>query len=57
LDIQAGIMIQIHINGNHLINLVFNINSQQVKKQGRKQGYKRKNEDGGQNKWQKVMGT
>jgi len=57
LDIQANIVIQIHITGNHLTNLVFNINFQKVKKQRRKQGYKRKNDNGGQNKWQKVMGV
>jgi len=50
-------MIQIHITGNHLMNPVFNINFQKVKKWGRKQGYERKNDDGGQNKQQKVMGV
>ena len=55
MDIQANIVIQIHITGNHLMNPVFNINFQKVKKRGRKQGYERKNDDGGQNKWQKLM--
>jgi len=57
LDIQVNIAIQIHITGNHFTNPVFNINFQKVKKWGRKQGYERKNNDGGQNKWQKVMGV
>jgi len=57
LGIQENVKIQIYIDGSHLVNPVFNINYQQVKKRGRKQGYERQKEDGGQNKWQKVMGT
>jgi len=57
LDIQVNIVIQIHITGNHLTNPVFNINFQKVKKRGRKQEYKRKNNNSGQNKQQKVMGV
>ena len=45
------------LTGSHLVNLVFNINVQQGKKCGRKQGDERKKEDDGQNKQQKVMGT
>jgi hypothetical protein len=57
LGIQENVKIQIYIDGSHLVNPVFNINYQQVKKRGRKQGYERQKEDGGQNKRQKVMGT
>jgi hypothetical protein len=57
LGIQENIKIQIYIDGSHLVNPVFNINYQQVKKRGRKQGYERQKEDGGQNKRQKVTGT
>jgi hypothetical protein len=57
LGIQENVKIQIYIDGSHLVNPVFNINYQQVKKRGRKQGYERQKEDGGQNKRQKVTGT
>ena len=57
LEIQENIAIQIHIGGSHLVNRVnINIKLHWVKKQVKKQGYERKNEDSGQNKWQKVMG-
>jgi hypothetical protein len=55
-EIQESITIQIHIDGNHLVNPVFNINFQRVKKRGREQEYEKKKEDGGQNKQQKVTG-
>ena len=57
LEIQENVTIQIYIDGSHLVNPVFNINFQQLKKWGSKQEYKRKKEDGGQNQRQKVMGT
>jgi hypothetical protein len=56
LEIQANITVQIYIDGSHLVNPVFNINFQQVKKRGRKQGYEKEKEDGGQNERQKVTG-
>ena len=56
LEIQENVTIQIYIDASHLVNPVFNINFQQVKKWGRKQGYERKKEDGRQNKRQKVTG-
>jgi len=56
LEIQENVTIQIYIDASHLVNPVFNINFQQVKKRGRKQGYERKKEDGRQNKRQKVTG-
>jgi hypothetical protein len=56
LEIQENITIQIYIDGSHLVNPVFNINFQRVKKRGRKQEYEKKKEDGGQNKRQKVTG-
>jgi hypothetical protein len=54
LEIQENVAVQICIDGSHLVNPVFNIKYQQVKKRGRKQGYERKKEDGTQNKQQKV---
>jgi hypothetical protein len=56
LEIQGNVTIQIYIDASHLVNPVFNINFQQVKKRGRKQGYERMKEDGRQNKQQKVTG-
>jgi hypothetical protein len=65
-EIQENVTIQIYIDNSHLVNPVFNMNVQRVKKRGRKQGDERKkddggkkDDDGGQNKWRKViiMGT
>ena len=65
-EIQENVTIQIYIDNSHLVNPVFNMNVQRVKKQGRKQGDERKkddggkkDDDGGQNKRRKViiMGT
>jgi hypothetical protein len=71
-EIQGNITIQIYIDNSHIVKLVFNMNVQQVKKQGRKQGDRgkkdnkrkkgngrKKDNDGGQNKQCKVsiMGT
>jgi hypothetical protein len=57
-EIQENITIQISIDNSHLVNLVFNMNVQQVKKRGRKQGDERKQDNkGGQNKQQKVIIT
>jgi hypothetical protein len=65
-EIQENVTIQIYIDNSHLVNPVFNMNVQRVKKRGRKQGDERKkddggkkDDDGGQNKRRKViiMGT
>jgi len=65
-EIQENVTIQIYIDNSHLVNPVFNMNVQRVKKRGRKQGDERKKDDGGkkddnggQNKRRKViiMGT
>jgi hypothetical protein len=61
-EIQKNITIHIYIDNSHLMNPVFNINVEQVKKWGRKQGNERKKDeegkkdnDGGQDKRRKVI--
>jgi len=63
---RRNVTIQIYIDNSHLVNPVFNMNVQRVKKRGRKQGTRekkddggKKDDDGGQNKRRKViiMGT
>jgi hypothetical protein len=46
-EIQENVTIQIYIDNSHLVNPVFNMNVQRVKKRGRKQGDERKKDDGG----------